>query len=403
MDGLDDAGTLVAGGLAAREVSRAAGQGAGHHAGGAHDAHHLHGSACANCATPLTGEFCNACGQAAHLHRDITGFAHDVLHGVFHFEGKFWTTLPMLAFRPGQLTRRYVDGERQKFVTPMAMFLFSVFLMFAVVSNLPGWIAPGEVGATPGKLDGARREIGESIAADRAKLARLEARRAAAKPGEDVAGLERNIRETEGNLRGLRAAARFIPGQAEASPRVLKRSTGEPAAAADADLANETAGDIGTTRLKASAAGFDIGDWVQRKGEHAKENPKLLFYKMKSAGYKYSWALIPMSLPFLWVMFAWRRRFGLYDHAVFATYSIAFMSLLVVVLTIIGYVFGGAGRTIAWTALFLVPPVHMYKQLRHGYELRRFSAAWRTVALLHIVSFTSLAFFLLLLYLGLAD
>ena len=34
------------------------------------------------------------------------------LHGVLHFEGKIWHTLPLLAWRPGELTRRYIDGQR---------------------------------------------------------------------------------------------------------------------------------------------------------------------------------------------------------------------------------------------------------------------------------------------------
>jgi hypothetical protein len=59
---------------------------------------------------------------------------HDILHGVFHFEGKMWRTLPELFFHPGRLTRRYIDGERAKFVSPMALYLFTVFLMFAVFS-----------------------------------------------------------------------------------------------------------------------------------------------------------------------------------------------------------------------------------------------------------------------------
>ena len=54
---------------------------------------------------------------------------------MLHFDGKFWRTLPMLAWRPGELTRRYIDGERARFVSPMALFLFSVFLMFAVFSS----------------------------------------------------------------------------------------------------------------------------------------------------------------------------------------------------------------------------------------------------------------------------
>lgn len=34
---------------------------------------------------------------------------HNILHGVFHFEGKIWRTIPELCFRPGRLIRRYID------------------------------------------------------------------------------------------------------------------------------------------------------------------------------------------------------------------------------------------------------------------------------------------------------
>src|SRR5512138_2842993 len=87
---------------------------------------------CLNCGAQLSGAYCAACGQPAHLHRSIASLAHDILHGVFHFEGKIWRTLPELLFHPGRLTRRYIDGERAKFVSPMALYLFTVFLIFAV-------------------------------------------------------------------------------------------------------------------------------------------------------------------------------------------------------------------------------------------------------------------------------
>jgi hypothetical protein len=82
------------------------------------------------------GKFCHECGQHAHIHRTLAAFGHDLLHGVLHLEGKAWHTLPLLMFRPGELTRRYIAGERMRFVSPLAMFLFSVFLMFAVMSFL---------------------------------------------------------------------------------------------------------------------------------------------------------------------------------------------------------------------------------------------------------------------------
>jgi hypothetical protein len=94
--------------------------------------------ACRNCGATLGGPFCARCGQAAHIHRSLLSLGHDILHGVFHFEGRIWRTLPQLFFHPGRLTRRYIDGERAKFVSPMALFLFTVFLMFAVFSFTGG-------------------------------------------------------------------------------------------------------------------------------------------------------------------------------------------------------------------------------------------------------------------------
>ena len=51
-------------------------------------------------------------------------------------------------------------------------------------------------------------------------------------------------------------------------------------------------------------------------------------------------------------------------------------------------------------ATILVPPIHIYKQLKGAYGLSRRSALWRTFILLLFVSFTITLFFLLLLTLG---
>ena len=75
---------------------------------------------CRNCGARLTGAYCSACGQAAHIHRSLLSLGHDILHGVFHFEGKVWRTIPELFLRPGRLTRRYIDGERAKLALDVA-------------------------------------------------------------------------------------------------------------------------------------------------------------------------------------------------------------------------------------------------------------------------------------------
>ena len=90
---------IATGAMAARAVEPRAGEGATGEGG------HTQEGACLNCGTPLAGPHCHGCGQRAHVHRTLRAFFHDLLHGVLHFEGKTWRTLPLLLWKPGQLTR----------------------------------------------------------------------------------------------------------------------------------------------------------------------------------------------------------------------------------------------------------------------------------------------------------
>ena len=111
--------------------------------------------------------------------------------------------------------------------------------------------------------------------------------------------------------------------------------------------------------------------------EEAAENPALMSVKIQEAASKYSWLLIPLSVPFLWMLFPFRRRHNLYDHTVFVTYSLSFMMMLVIASGLLV----AAGWTALASMLFFVPPFHMYRHLKGAYELSRFSAIMRTMAL----------------------
>ncbi|HVJ71562.1 MAG TPA: DUF3667 domain-containing protein, partial [Sphingomicrobium sp.] len=119
-------GDAVTGGLIARAVEPGAGE--------AGDDGHTHEKNCLNCGTRLVGPYCAACGQKSHVHRSLRGFLFDFVQGLYNFEGKIWRTLPMLALHPGQMTRRYIAGERARFISPVALYLFTVFAMFAVLN-----------------------------------------------------------------------------------------------------------------------------------------------------------------------------------------------------------------------------------------------------------------------------
>src|SRR3954466_504937 len=163
MGELEAIGDAVTGGVLGRAVEPGAGE-----------AGHTHEANCLNCGALLEGPYCHDCGQHAHVHRTLGAFFHDFLHGVLHFEGKIWRTLPLLAWKPGELTRRYIDGQRASFVSPIALFLFCVFLTFAVM-GLTGSRMLGSKSAAE-----TRKDMTSEIQKDHQKIAQLEQRRAVA-------------------------------------------------------------------------------------------------------------------------------------------------------------------------------------------------------------------------------
>src|SRR5829696_1095602 len=308
----------------------------------AHDGH-THEKSCLNCGTALTGDYCHACGQKAHVHRSLAAFFHDLMHGVFHFEGKVWRTLPMLAWRPGQLTRSYIDGKRMSYVSPIALFLFCVFLMFAVAS-LTGL---AEIPTTQMKAD-----VAEQIRERETTLKQQEADRSERlKTDRSTIGIDAEIAQTQRELKGLKQ---------------LQEKGIEDSAVQVSD---------------------DLPAWLGESIGHAARNPELLLFKLKTNAYKFSWALIPISVPLVWLLFPFSRRFKLYDHTVFVTYSLCFMMLLLVAATLIGFL-SPSIASLAW----FVPPIHMYRQLRGTYGVSRLGGIMRTIALT-IFAFVAIGLF----------
>ncbi|WP_195908675.1 hypothetical protein [Novosphingobium sp. Gsoil 351] len=130
----------------------------------------------------------------------------------------------------------------------------------------------------------------------------------------------------------------------------------------------------------------------------AKANPDLLIYKLQSSAYKYSWMLIPLSVPFVWLLFPFSRRFGLYDHTVFVTYSLCFMLLQIAAISLaVTY-----DVPVLPVVLLLYVPLHMYRQLRETYATSRGGALARTTALSLFAAISLLLFALALVALTLS-
>ncbi|MEZ5937471.1 MAG: DUF3667 domain-containing protein [Hyphomonadaceae bacterium] len=287
--------------------------------------------ACLNCGAPLSGNFCSQCGQPAHLHRTLGHMVEEFLHGIVHFDTRAWRTLPYLLFRPGKLTHDYIHGKRTRYISPLAIYLLAVFSMFFVFS-----------------ISGGSR-VGLS---------------------------EAPVAQTEGAP--LESATEAPAGQAEGanvSPAELIRELNR--------TAEESGFSISTGNKK-----------LDEKIKHKLENPELLIYKVQNTAYKLAFLLVPISLPFVWLLFFWKRGTTLFDHTVFILYSLTFASLLFLILGMLAF-YPPLSRALNG-ALLLTTPVHMFFHLKGAYSLGWFSALWRTV-LLMVFSFLCLVVFVLLI------
>lgn len=366
---IEGAGGVVTGGLVAAAVEKPTG-----HAGDAHV------GVCSDCGAETSGNFCSNCGQPTHVHRTLLHLGEEVLHGVMHFDARIWRTLPLLAINPGRLTREWVEGKRTRYVSPLAMFLFTLFVMFFALSFMPH--PEAHIEPLPERIAAQRQALAESEKA--LTTARTEMAEAGDAPGASgvaagvLAAAEGAVLVHKSNLAKLEKEA--VEGRKDG----LQSGTWQ-AALADMNLQpseGDKATGMTTTVLKKL------------------KNPDLAVYKLQQTMYKFAFLLVPLSIPFVALLFLWRRGFTLYDHGVFVLYSLTFMAILLMVVVLaftLNQSIGGLVLAVASLAI----PVHVFAQLKGAYSLGIFSALWRTFFLLTFCNIVVALFIVAIVYLGL--
>lgn len=363
---IDAAGGAATGGLLAGAIERPTG-----HAGDA-------AGNCTDCGQPVEGKFCSNCGQPTHVHRSLLHLGEEMLHGVLHFDARIWRTLPLLAINPGRLTREWVQGRRTRYVSPLAMFLFTVFLMFFVFSFSGGVEPQVTTTLTPAE----RAELMKDLEATRLELAQAR---------EAVAGTPGSGPMKVAERAHLNTIA-IMERQLGMTPSVKTRDDGFVPGSWQAQVHDAAA----SGELKVNMGNESLNKTITKK----LLNPDLALYKIQQTAYKFSFLLIPISIPFVALLFLWRRGFTLYDHGVFVLYSLTAMSILMMLISVLGPLWSGFAAIGALIFTFGIP-VHMFAQLKGAYGLSWFSAAWRTVLLMLFCVFAFTLFILAIIALGL--
>lgn len=113
---------------------------------------------CKNCGAEITGRYCAACGQ--HYDVSIPSLRKlfvEALGDLYNLDSRLWRSFGLLLFKPGRLTREYLEGRRARYVPPFRLYVvlsLTFFFVLAVLPDLdgnegPGALARGTDGETP--------------------------------------------------------------------------------------------------------------------------------------------------------------------------------------------------------------------------------------------------------------
>jgi hypothetical protein len=321
---------------------------------------------CLNCGTELKGPFCYYCGQPdRNFFRFFPALLREFMSDFLELDSRFMRTMKPLMFRPGRLTRDYLEGRRFRYTPPLRLYLFSSIVFFLLAALL-----------SSNAIDGGNHEVGViTITPDR-----------------------------EEQLQQARDAIDNMPEEAKEQlgldPEVLKQQidkatseqqeeteVGKPEEnwfdSSDIQF-NDEPWDRETNPVDIRWLPDSFNDWINDEVENSpdkarriNENPDLIIDQVFDILPATMFVLLPVvALLFkFWFLFA--KRYYV-EHLIFALHNHSFLFVSLTLLLLIAIIEGrlteagmtGTGQAVSWLAIALMVwvPMYMLISLRHVYR-----------------------------------
>lgn len=343
------------------------------------------GVACLNCGHPLdvSDRYCSYCGQLNTTKRlTLKDFLGEFLLSIVNYDSRFWNTLKDLLFKPGIITRNYVEGKRHYYANPFRFFLSASIFYFIVISifsffesdTLPSndvilydsgdsvqgeQLTPILEDSTASKIDGLPKSINTVLkqSLEQARKEAEDSNREEIRKDSLKKATGRSYRYiAEEDLEKLKSAERFF--EKLTLFQNFYRETGiiESATALDS--------------LNYAASNTNV--WLYNKIEvidRIEKNPlKFVQYLLSKIPF-FLFFFAPIYALFFWLIYA-KRKVNYMEHLVliFHIFTWVFVVLLLCLLPD-KLLFGS--QVIASIILLLIGPFYFYKALRNFYEQKR--------------------------------
>ncbi len=319
------------------------------------------GQKCLNCDHDLKGRFCYHCGQDADTHhRTIGHLIYEAFEGLFHLDGRLWTTLPPLFFNPGQLARDLMEGRVARHVPPFRIFLVALLVFMLVAEHVTeeARLHPHVAQAAHNTLIGANVVDDASASADASDTA--------------PAGTDGNLGELIGNN------AEQL--QSTKTTRFVNSKTGAKTVIHQIDVMDMTDDDAHLLAGKIARSHIQP-QWLKDDLIRALSNKERFFASIFTWGHRLALLALPIVGLWLGLLYVGKRkdgrRFYLYDHLLVAMNLLSFMFFIGAIGLVLPDSWG-----VAWTGLsFLWTMWNFFSTLRGAYGSSILGAALKSLVL----------------------
>jgi hypothetical protein len=333
---------------------------------------------CLNCGATVYGRYCHVCGQENIVPKET--FWSMVLHffyDITHFDSKFFETVKDLVFRPGFLSREFINGRRVRYLHPVRMYVFTSAIFFLLFFSL---FKPEQSLKTNVDTPVSLKDRNEYIKFLEEKLEKdttnsdLKQKLLCAKDTSCVVTVKDMLQEETGGIRFSIADTRYkTPEEYDSLQQLL------PASERDGWFMH---------RVNKKLIELNIR-FKENPDEATKEFWESLLHRLPYMLF----ISLPLFALLLKLVYVRRKQFYFMDHGVFTIHFYVFSFLLLLV------VFGVStlGKSFHWdfagyiiAALFIGLFFYLYKGMRNFYGQQRFKT---------FVKFLFLALFSLLMML----
>lgn len=350
------------------------------------------GPSCLNCGHPLelTDKYCSNCSQLNTTKQlSITDFFKEFFSSIFTYDSRLRYTLKDLLFKPGTITKNYVEGQRLRYANPFRFFL-SVSIIYFIIQGLINSIGLPN-GDSAFKIDDNPVNNVSEIKEEIKKAA--EENNISLNPDSLVQQLDSIIQEKDSTLsvsefiKPIKDKTKFLTESdydtIQWSNRAIER------AFQYRKYYNETKikdPDIALDSLKHKKT--KLNRWLYSKNDaidRGVENPYgfINFLMGKIPFFLFFFA--PVFALFFWILYS-RKKYNYMEHLVFIFHIFSFI-FLAILICLIPDLFLGSDVFMSIILVFICP-FYLYKALRNFYKQSRLITIIKFV-LLNIIFFIS--------------